>query len=87
MPRIKEQEFKDITQVNFDGQIYYSIQEAAEYLKTDLSNLQGITLPIKGKPTQCATFEQIMDYKHQNRQLSDFDKKIIQGINYNPKKK
>ncbi|OYQ35084.1 hypothetical protein CHU92_11260 [Flavobacterium cyanobacteriorum] len=87
MPRIKEEEFKDITKVDFDGQTYYSVAEAQEYLKTDLSALEAITLPIKGTATKCATFEKIMDYKHQNRELSDFDKKIIQGLNFNPRKK
>lgn len=84
MPRIKEAEFKDITHVDFDGQTYYSIQGAQDYLKVDLSGLQGIELPNRGN---CATFKEIMDYKHQNRELSDFDRKIIQGINFNPRKK
>lgn len=85
MARIKEDEFKKhIVHVDFDGQTYYSISEAQEYLKTDLKGLQAIELPNKGK---CATFKEIMDYKHANKELSDFDKKIVQAINFNPKEK
>ncbi|RWX00884.1 hypothetical protein [Flavobacterium cerinum] len=83
MARIKEEDFKNITQVEFDGSTYYAIEE----IELDLRGIQSIELPIKGKTTKCATFEAIIAAKEDNKQLSEFDKNIIKGLNFNPKNK
>lgn len=83
MARIKEDEFKNHVQhVEFNGQVYYSIQQAKDYLKEDTEPKEILELPITGKS---ATFKDIIEGR--KKELSDFDKKIIQALNFNPKDK
>ena len=83
MARIKEDDFKNHVQhVEFNGQVYYSIQQAKEYLKDNIEAKNTLELPLVGLS---ATFKDIMEGR--KKELSDFDKKIVQALNFNPKKK
>lgn len=88
MQRIKESELKEkIDNVDFNGKTYFVVTQAQEYLKADLTGIESLLLPVNNQQTACADFDNIFKAKKDNRQLGDFDKKIIQAINFNPKSK
>jgi len=79
-----------VKRVEFEGETYYSIADVENLYNQKLSKLNSITLPllIHGvrENVECATFNEI-DSKIDKIKLSEFNKKIKKGLDWNPKKK
>lgn len=77
----------EIRKIEFDGEWYFRLSDLKDALKEDLSEVKTIVLPfmIDGErvDTECATYESIKS----GRKRTDFDKKIIQALNFKPERK
>lgn len=84
------QENTNVGKINFENTWFYNLEDMEIYLGEDLQDVEFITLPfmINGKrvDTKCATLEDIKRGR-KKAPLTDFDKKIVQALNFNPKKK
>ena len=87
--QITEEQLKKeptITSVDFDGQWYFKVSDVSSFLNgEDLSEVQTITLPLNSGVAECALFDSIIKGRKKT-ELTEFDKKIKQALNFNPKK-
>ncbi|WP_291148044.1 hypothetical protein [Flavobacterium sp. UBA7680] len=77
----------EIRKIEFDGEWYFRLSDLKDILNEDLSEVKTIVLPfmIDGERinTECADYESIKN----GRKKTDFDKKIIQALNFKPERK
>ncbi|MEO5775899.1 MAG: hypothetical protein ABIQ27_03280 [Flavobacterium sp.] len=77
---------KTITSVEFDGEWYFKVSDVSTYLEEDLSDVETVSLPLKGGAIECATID-FLKAGRKKTERTEFDKKIIQALNYKPQRK
>ena len=77
---------KSILSVEFDGEWYFKLSDVSAYLDEDLSDVECIILPLRSGNTKCASIDFIKAGR-KKIEKTDFDKKIIQALNFKPERK
>jgi hypothetical protein len=67
-----------IRKVQFEGEYFFCIEDVAQILNEDLSDVEGLTLPIDGEYKPTATIENIEKGRKQE-ELSDFNKALLKA--------
>ena len=70
-----------VKKVQFEGEHYFSVDDVAEFIKEDLSEVEAITLPVAGEYKKVATLEQIEKGRKQEP-LSEFNKALLKARNF-----
>lgn len=71
-------ENKSIRKVQFENEYYFCIEDVTKILNEDLSNVEGLTLPVNGEYKLTATIENI-EKGRKREELSDFNKALLQA--------
>lgn len=82
MVRLKHEDLNDMETVRFQDETYYLIDDVSKYLNEDLSGVEAVSLIDK----KYATLERI-NAGRKREKLSDFNQKLMQAKNFNPKNK
>jgi len=78
---------KSITSVEFDGEWYFKLSDVSAYLDgEDLSDVKTVVLPVKSGDAKFALLDFIKEGRKKTEK-TDFDKKIIQALNFKPERK
>ena len=88
MLRLKEEDLlkeETVNKVEFDGKWYFDMESVAVYIKEDLSDVEGITLPFSGEYRKASTLEAIEKGRKQEP-LSDFNKALLKMRDFDKKK-
>lgn len=72
---------KSIRHVLFEGEYYFSIEDVSKFLNEDLSEVQGLVLPIDGEYKPTSTLENIEKGRKQE-ELSEFNKALLKARKY-----
>lgn len=75
-----------IRKVQFEGEYFFCIEDISKLLNEDLSNVEGLTLPIGGEYKQTATLENI-EKGRKKEELSEFNKALLKARNFKEIKK
>ena len=89
MLRLKEEDLlreETVNKVEFDGRWYFDIDSVATYIKEDLSDVEGITLPFSGEYIKASTLENIEKGRKQET-LSEFNKALLKMKDFGKEKK
>lgn len=87
MLKLKKEELineEAVGKVQFDNAWYFDVQSVADFIKEDLSDVEGITLPFGGEYRKAATIENI-EKGRKKEDLSEFNKALLKMKNF-PKK-
>lgn len=71
-------ENEKVRKVQFEGEYFFLIEDLSIFLNEDLSDVEGLTLPIDGEYKPTATIESI-EKGRKREELSDFNKALLKA--------